>query len=348
MGSGRIRAAVIGATGYTGSELIRLLRQHPLCEIILVTSESRDGDVIGDIHTHYSNVRDITAEPMESFSSSEVDVVFLALPHGVSMEFVASYGLGVARVIDLSGDFRLSSAEVYQSWYGMEHRCPEHMQEAVYGMPELFADGIAGASLVANPGCFPTSVILPLAPLLREGLLASAGILVDSKTGVSGAGAKARQKTHFPEVFGNFTPYGLRNHRHTPEMQEVLGAYAGREPSVLFTPHLLPVDRGILSTIYARPAEAGLSRERIMDCLTAAYGDSYFIRLLGHPMGVKHVRGSNFVDIYADWDDRTGTAVIVSSIDNLVKGAAGQAVQNMNLMFDLPAETGLKALPLHP
>ena len=277
----------------------------------------------------------------------DLDLVFLALPHGVSMSFVRDHGIARFRIIDLSGDFRLGTAEAYERWYGQPHVVPEFLGEAVFGLPELNRRSIKSARLVGNPGCYPTASTLALVPLLKHGLIDPAGIVIDAKSGVSGAGAKAKAATHFPDVFGNFKAYALLGHRHTPEIEETLSRVAGQDVQLLFTPHLLPIDRGILVTAYA------LGAEGVDDAgLKAAYHDFYrdepFVRVVDAPPAVKQVRGSNFCDVFVAHDARTGRVVALSVLDNLVKGAAGQAVQNMNLMFGLPERTGLQQGPLHP
>ena len=344
---GRYNVGIIGATGYTGSELVRLLLEHPDINLKVVTSESSSGQKYSDIYQHFDELTDVVLESMDNIKNYELDLVFLALPHGISMDFVKDYGLDKFRIIDLSGDFRLPTKEMYEQWYHKVHACPEYIEQAVFGMPELFRDEIRNAQLVANPGCYPTSAILALAPLLKQELIDPNDIVVDSKSGVTGAGAKAKPKTHFPEVFGNFAAYGLRSHRHTPEIQSTLGKFSGNEVSVIFTPHLLPIDRGILSTTYSRPLDE-MSAELVREIYLNFYDREHFVRILDSPPSVKHVRGSNYCDIYVTYDERTNRILTVSTIDNLVKGAAGQAIQNMNIMFGLIERTGLKIPPLSP
>ena len=345
--SQRIRVAVVGASGYTGSELVRLLLLHPLADIALLTAGSNAGRRFSELHPQFSGIVDLELAGTQALAGVELDYIFLALPHGVSMDFIAGHDLGRVPVIDLSGDFRLTDPAVYADWYGQMHRCPALLARAVYGLPELNRAAIRTARLIANPGCYPTSTILPLAPLLRAGLIEPQGIIVDSKSGVSGAGNKPRSNTHFPEVYGNFSAYGLGTHRHTPEIEECLTGQAGQAITLQFTPHLLPVSRGILSTIYARPL-AGVSETQLQAALHSAYDDEPFVRLRDTPPSLAGVRGSNFCDIHLVLDRRSGNIIIVSAIDNLVKGAAGQAIQNMNIMAGLAETSGLLQTALNP
>lgn len=341
------KVGIVGATGYTGSELVRLLLDHPGVSIEVITSESQAGKTFSEINPYFSSRFDMELEPMENLEDYDVELVFLALPHGVSMDFVKNWNPEQYRVIDLSGDFRLNSAEAYEQWYQKEHSAHEAIEDAVFGLPELFRDRIRNARLVANPGCYPTSAILALAPLLKNEVIEPEQIVVDSKSGVTGAGATASERTHFPEVFGNFSAYGLLNHRHTPEIQQALGNYTGHDTELLFTPHLLPIDRGILTTTYSTPNQ-DIDKDFLEDWYFSFYEKEYFIRVVDHPPQVKHVRGSNYCDIHVTYDDRTNRIVTISTIDNLVKGAAGQAVQNMNLMFGFIERSGLEISPLSP
>jgi len=341
------KLGIVGATGYTGSELVRLLTDHPEASIEIITSESRAGKVFSGIHPQYAELADMELRPLNDIRGMKLDLVFLCLPHGISMNFVRDMGCDKFKVIDLSGDFRLGSAELYKKWYRKTHTAPDFLDHAVFGLPELFRNEIRRARLVANPGCYPTSAILALAPLLKEGIIEPRGIVIDSKSGATGAGAEAKASTHFPAVVGNFKAYSLLNHRHSPEIQHILGRYSGWDVEVLFTPHLLPVDRGILTTTYSK-TKRKTSRDEIHDLFHAFYRREKFVRVVDKPPGIKDVRGSNFCDVHATYDRRTDSVVTVSVIDNLVKGAAGQAVQNMNIMFNLLENKGLKAMPLSP
>lgn len=341
-----LKVGIVGATGYTGLELVRILSAHPRVSIEVITSESYAGKNLSDIHTHLKGICDYPLLAIKDIPKYNLDVVFLALPHGVSMNFVKDKFDKSFKIIDLSGDFRLTHAQ-YKKWYGIEHCCPEFIDEAVYGLPELNADQIKKAGLVANPGCYPTSSILPLAPLLKYKLLNSDSIIVDSKSGVTGTGAKAKNNTHFPVVNDNFTAYGVFSHRHNPEIEKVISNFTSENVRIIFTPHLLPVNRGILSTIYARPA-IQLSQKQLKDELISFYNNKPFVTIVDKLPSINDVRGSNYCNIFVNIDEEKNMVIMVSVIDNLVKGASGQAVQNMNIMFDCDERTGLNIVPLMP
>ncbi len=343
----KIKAGIIGATGYTGSELVRLLINHPNVEIEFITSESRTGDLLSDVHPFLQGIADIELGSIKQIDQHEPDVVFLALPHGVSMDFVKKFSEHPFKIIDLSGDFRLSTKEVYEQWYDSEHTFPKGMADAVFGCPELFSDRIRNAKLIANPGCFPVSAILGIAPLLTFNIATPAPIIVDSKTGVTGAGITAKPVNLYSNVNDNFKAYGLKKHRHTIEMQEILDRVSGKKTIIQFTPHLLPVDRGIFTTIYARP-ERDINENELRDYFIGFYSDHPFVRIRRQAPAIKDVRGTNYCDIYPVFDDRTGMIIVLSTIDNLIKGASGVAIQNMNLMFGLDETTGLNQVPLNP
>jgi len=343
----KFKVGVIGATGYTGVELLRLLILHTDVHLEIITSESNAGKKISELHPSLDGIADLELQKMETLKDHEVDLVFLALPHRVSMDFVKEHGLENFRIVDLSGDFRLSDAKLYEKWYEKEHVCPGYLERSVYGLPELNRDKIRNADLVANPGCYPTSSILALLPLVKKKLIDPASVIIDSKSGVTGAGASPKTFTHFPNQFGNFFAYGLKNHRHTPEIETILGTVSGNEIMVQFTPHLLPIDRGILTTTYSTPVKP-LNGDLVRDAYLNFYKKEHFVRVVDTPPSVKNVRGSNFCDLYATYDERTNRVITISAIDNLVKGAAGQAIQNMNLMFGLLENSGLKYPPLNP
>lgn len=343
----KYKIGIVGATGYTGSELLRLLIHHPDVTVEFVTSESAAGKKITEIHPHLLNITDLRLESVKAISDYNPDLVFLALPHGVSMSFVEEHGLDKFITVDLSGDFRLPSQAIYEKWYKKNHSASQYLSEAVFGLPELYRDKIRNARLVANPGCYPTSAILPLTPLIKYDYIEPSGIVVDAKSGVTGAGASAKPGTHFPDLFGNFSAYGLLTHRHTPEIETALHSYTGYETHVLFTPHLLPIDRGILTTTYSTPRQEA-SADRVAELFHSVFEKEHFVRVVDHPPLLKHVRGSNYCDVYATYDPRSNTIITVSTIDNLMKGAAGQAVQNMNIIFGLIESTGLEQVPLNP
>lgn len=341
------KVGIVGGTGYTGSELIRILSRHPDVTIELVTSESRAGEKLNDVHPQFFDLANITLEETSAIDNYNLDVLFLALPHRVSMKYIKEKGVKNHKIIDLSGDFRLQKKEIYEKWYKTEHVASQYISKAAYGLPELFRKDIRNASLVANPGCYPTSAILGLAPLIKNKIIKSKDIIIDSKSGITGAGAKAKDSTHFPEVFGNFSAYGLHNHRHTPEIENALKRYTGKRTDVLFTPHLIPVDRGILTTSYSTPLSP-IDNEELSNIFDTFYKKEHFVRHVDNPPSIKNVRGSNYVDVYVSYDERVNKIITVTAIDNLVKGAAGQAVQNMNIMLNLIERSGLKQYPLSP
>lgn len=343
----KMKIGIIGATGYTGSELVRILTNHPDVEITMITSESRAGELFSDVHPFLQGIADQKLVSINDIDNYELDLVFLALPHGVSMDFVKRFIDRSFKIIDLSGDFRLSSKEVYEEWYKLNHIFPEGIEKAIFGSPELYFDKIKDANLIANPGCFPTSAILGLAPLLKANLIEEDRIIVDSKTGVTGAGIKAKTVNMYSNVNDNFKAYGLKNHRHTIEMQGILDEVSGKKTLIQFTPHLLPVDRGILTTIYARPT-AHMDEIKLKELYTAFYENAPFVRLRKQEPAIKDVRGTNYCDLYVTYDKRTNMVIVISVIDNLIKGAAGQAVQNMNIMFNLDESKGLNLIPLNP
>jgi len=340
------KTGIVGGAGYTGAELVRLLSIHPEVSLEFVTSEQYRGQNLADVHPHLSELTSLELIGAEQALEKDVDCVFLALPHGVSQKYAAAFLEKNIRVIDLSGDFRLRDGATYQKWYGREHGAAHLLDEAVYGLPELYRNAVRHARLVANPGCYPTASILALWPLIREELIETHSIIIDAKSGVTGAGATPRAHTHFPRVTGNFSAYGIATHRHTPEIEQAL-SQNDRQPVVQFTPHLLPVDRGILATIYATP-KGSWHPELVNEVFARAYFNEQFVRVMKQPPEMKQVRGSNYCDLHARYDERTGRIIIVSVIDNLVKGAAGQAIQNMNILFRLKENCGLRQLPVYP
>jgi N-acetyl-gamma-glutamyl-phosphate reductase len=343
----KLKVGIIGATGYTGSELVRILQTHPHVDIDIITSESYAGEELPEVHPLFHSLVETRLVSSDEVTERDLDVVFLALPHGVSMEYVKKYAGQDFKIIDLSGDFRLNEPATYEDWYGKDHTYPEGFQNRAYGMPELFHSEIANAQLVANPGCYPTASVLGLAPLVHAGLVDPRRIVVDAKSGTTGAGIKAKPSNHFSTVNENFKAYGLKRHRHSIEIQQILTQFAGQDARIQFTPHLLPIDRGILATIYAQPNGA-INERKLKSVYQDFYGPHPFVRLVENPPSVKQVRGSNFCDLFVTYDDRTDNILVLSAIDNLVKGAAGQAVHNMNLMFGLDETEGLGHIPVHP
>ena len=335
--------------GYTGLVIIRLLVGHPEVEISSVTSRQHEGVPIDQVFPSLSGFCDLVCEPVDVVAIAEKsDLVFTALPHKSAMEVIPDFLAAGCKVVDLSADYRLKDQAVYEQWY-QAHSSPALLQEAVYGLPELFRDEIVSARLVANPGCYPTSVALGLAPLLKNGLIDPATLIIDSKSGTSGAGRGVKQGSLYCEVNEGFKAYGVGSHRHTPEIEQTLSVLAGSPVQVNFTPHLLPVNRGILSTMYA-----ALHEEKSTDELLTLYQQNYaeepFVRVMpgGELPNVAIVKGTNFCDVGLVSDPRTGRVIVVSAIDNLVKGAAGQAVQNMNLICGFKEQLGLGIVPLFP
>ncbi len=339
-----IKAAVLGATGYAGIELVRLLTNHPGVSIEILGSQSFDGQSISDVYPNFKGVLDKKCEKVDVDAVAKCDVAFTALPHGASKEVIPSIIEKGVKVIDLSGDFRYDDIEVYEKWYGQKHSSPELLKESVYGMPELYRDKIKSARLIGNPGCYTTCSILGAYPLLKSGIGSSENIIIDAKSGVTGAGRGLTQQVHFCECTENMKAYKVATHRHTSEIEQELSHASDKPVMVSFTPHLIPVKRGILSTIYIN-----LNKKQTTEELTELYKDFYkdefFVRVkdAGKLPESKHVAGSNFVDIGVVADERLNRAVVVSSLDNIVKGAAGQAVQNMNIMFGLDEKTALES-----
>jgi N-acetyl-gamma-glutamyl-phosphate reductase len=350
------KVAIVGASGYSGEELVRLLLRHPHAELVAVTSRQNAGQTLAQVfpkfasHPAAGTLR--FTEPKTELLGKQADVVFLALPHGVAAEFAVPLLKAGCIVIDLSADFRLKSAEIYKEFYAHDHPAPELLKKAVYGLPEVYRDRIRKASLIASPGCYPTSVLLPVIPLLKAGIVKSTGIIADSLSGVSGAGRKAEADYLFVECNESVRPYGIPKHRHLSEIEEQLSLAAGvpQGITIQFTPHLIPVNRGILTTLYLAPekhfasdSEMNLLNEKIYTCYTKAYGKEPFIRLLDARSlpDTKNVSGTNSIEIAWRLDPRTGRLIVMSAEDNLVKGASGQAVQSMNILCDFPETAGL-------
>jgi N-acetyl-gamma-glutamyl-phosphate reductase len=350
MGSRMKRVAIFGATGYTGFELVRMLLSHKGARISVLTSEQYSDQPLEQAFAPFKGrLEGVAFGKMERLLGAEFDAAFLALPHTVSSSVAGSLLSRGVPVIDLSADFRFRSIPLYESVYGVTHKSPGLSESAVYGLPEIYREKIRKTRLTAVPGCFPTSVILALYPLLSEGLIDRKGIVADCKTGVSGGGRGPSLGFHYPEVEEGVRPYGLPKHRHNPEMDQELSLAAGDRVSITFVPHLMPMVRGILATCYA-VAKAKVTGKDLEAAYRKHYGKEPFVRMLppGLLPSTKDVRGSNFCDIAWRLDERSRRAVVVSAIDNLVKGASGAAVQCFNLMSGFPEEEGLRAMPLFP
>ncbi len=340
-----MKIAILGGSGYTGFELLRILAAHPEARIVEVTSRQYAGRNVDEVFPSLKGYYDLRFSGPENFRKIKADFVFSALPHGASQEVVPALLDSGNRVIDLSADFRLKDPDVYRKWYG-EHKGPGLLKKAVYGLPELHRKKIKKAVLLANPGCYPTGAILALAPLVKRGLVRPGSIIIDSKSGVSGAGRGANLDTSFVEVSGGFKAYKIGSHRHTPEMDQELGALSGEGISVTFTPHLLPVSRGILTTAYADLASPVKTSE-VHSIYKAFYGKEPFVRVMpeGRFPDISQVKCSNYCDIGVWADSARKKVIVVSAIDNLVKGASGQAVQNMNIMSGIEEKTALEYPP---
>ena len=345
-----IKAGIIGATGYAGAEIVRLLMGHPEVEIKWLGSRSYIDQRYADIYRNmFQIVEDICKDDNLDKLAEEVDVIFTATPQGFCASVINEEILAKVKVIDLSADFRIKDVAIYEKWYGIEHKSPEYIKEAVYGLFEINREDIKKARLVANPGCYTTCSILSLYPLVKEGLIDPSTIIIDAKSGTSGAGRGAKVDNLFCEVNENMKAYGVATHRHTPEIEEQLGYAAGQEIVLNFTPHLVPMNRGILVTAYASLKEK-VSYETVKAAYDKYYEKEKFVRVLEKDVcpQTKWVEGSNYVDVNFKIDPRTHRIIMMGAMDNLVKGAAGQAVQNMNLLFGLPENEGLQLVPMFP
>ena len=345
-----IRTAICGGSGYTGAELLRILSGHPNVQVTVVTSERSAGKRVTDLFPHLTAYAGLAYEPLDKEKVlSKADFFFMALPHAASQEGVDFFFRRGVQVVDLSADYRLSDHTVYETWYKTAHRFTGTLKEAVYGLPELYRERIRKGSLVANPGCYPTSAILALYPALSKGLVDARGIVVDSKSGTSGAGRKAEIGFAYCEVNEGFKAYGIGVHRHTPEIEQEISLIAGRQITIDFTPHLVPMDRGIVTTAYGRLLKE-IDTAEVLQVYREAYAEDFFVEVLDEGLypNAKNVRGSNFCHVGLKVNKRTGTLIIVSAIDNLVKGASGQAVQNMNLMLGFDEKTALTGLAIFP
>ena len=344
-----VKIGIAGASGYTGLELIRLLAGHPEAELTVLTSETYQGQNIAEVFPSLNGVVDLKLRPLDDGITQDCSVLFLALPHIAAMDKLPVYLQSDCKTIDLSADYRLKDPKEYSDWYSVTHTHPELLEQAVYGLPELHRKAIQTARFIANPGCYPTSVILALAPLLKTGWVDLSSIISDSKSGVSGAGRKPSLSTHYAEVNEGISPYGLASHRHTPEMEQELSALAGKPVRLTFSPHLVPMTRGMLSTVYINLNEP-ISDEKLVEHYRSFYKDEYFVRVLnpGKFASSQHVRSSNFCDIGLKVDSRNQRLIITSALDNLIKGASGQAIQNMNIMLGMDERMGLTAPATFP
>ena len=345
-----IKVGIIGATGYAGGELVRILMGHKEAEIVWYGSRSYIEQKYADVYRNMFQIVDAKCmdDNIEALAD-QVDVIFTATPQGFLASVINENILGKTKIIDLSADFRIKDVKVYEKWYGIEHKSPQFIEEAVYGLCEVNRDKVKGARLIANPGCYTTCSILTAYPLAKEGIIDMRTLIVDAKSGTSGAGRGAKVPNLFCEVNENMKAYGVASHRHTPEIEEQLGYASGENVTISFTPHLVPMNRGILATEYAT-LKKDVTGEEVKAIYDKYYADEKFVRVLGEGVcpETKWVEGSNYVDIGFKLDPRTNRIVMMGAIDNLVKGAAGQAVQNMNLLFGLPESEGLELVPMFP
>ena len=345
-----VKVGIIGATGYAGGELVRILMGHKEAEIVWYGSRSYIDQKYADVYRNMFQIVDAKCmdDNIEALAD-QVDVIFTATPQGFLASVINENILGKTKIVDLSADFRIKDVKVYEKWYGIEHKSPQFIEEAVYGLCEVNRDKVKGARLIANPGCYTTCSILTAYPLAKEGVIDMSTLIVDAKSGTSGAGRGAKVQNLFCEVNENMKAYGVASHRHTPEIEEQLGYASGENVTISFTPHLVPMNRGILATEYAT-LKKDVTGEEVKAIYDKYYADEKFVRVLDEGVcpETKWVEGSNYVDIGFKLDPRTNRIVMMGAIDNLVKGAAGQAVQNMNLLFGLPESEGLELVPMFP
>lgn len=348
-GGNTVKVSIIGATGYAGAELLRLLNSHPEAEVVHITSESHTGKPIDEIYPHMKglyNQKLIGMKDMERIAADS-EVVFIGLPHGHAMAVGKALQGTSVRIIDLGADYRFADTHIYEEWYKVKHAHKD--AKRVYGLAELYREEIRQASIIGNAGCYTTASILALAPLAKGGLIEPDSIVVDAKSGVSGAGRSAKLDNHYPEMYDNLKAYNVGEHRHTPEIEQALSGFCGETVVISFTPHLIPMSRGILSTCYAK-LKPGVTAEAVDMAFTSLYGGEFFVRLLGRGAypATKYTRGSNFCDLGWHIDARTGRVIVLSAIDNLVKGAAGQAIQNFNIACGFDERAGLLHVPVYP
>ena len=347
-----IKVGIVGAGGYAGATLINILLRHPEVEIVwLMSEEAHKGKKINELYPHLNGEISLACQTLDDLDKNlaAIDLVFLALPHGIAINYVPKILDAGKKVVDLGADYRFSDNSVFKKWYGIEHTTLKYLDQAVFGLPELFRAQIKKTKLVGNPGCYPTASILGTAPLVKNGLIELDSVIIDAKSGVSGAGRGVSLKTHFCERNEGLEAYAVTNHRHMGEIEYQLSRISGHQMNVTFVPHLVPMNRGILATIYAKPKKPTIDSKQ----LTALYKDFYkgepFVRILdGVIPNTKYVSGTNYCDISLQYNETTGKIIVLSTIDNVFKGAAGQAVQNMNLICGLPETTGLKQLTFYP
>lgn len=340
-----IKVGIIGATGYAGAELVRLLMSHPQAEVTAISSVSFEGKALSEVYPAYYKLNDMVCENADDVVE-KCEVIFAALPHGLSQELAKTCFDKDKIFIDFGADFRLENEDDYKEWYGGEYTDKELHKNSVYALPEFFRANIKGKKTIANPGCYTTGVPLAIGPAVAKGLVETKGIIADCKSGATGAGRGLSQTTHFTDLNEGFHPYKVACHRHTPEIEQTLSHLAEKPVKITFVPHLLPVNRGIISTVYA-PLKEGVTEEQVRKVYEDFYADEYFVRLLpkGQVANIHNIKYSNFGDVSLHMDNRTGTLVAVSAIDNMVKGAAGQAIQNMNIVCGLDEKTGLEIIP---
>lgn len=345
-----IKVGIIGSTGYAGVELVRLIQQHKEAEVVWFGSRSYVDKKYSDVFRNMFQIVDAKCmdDNMEELAEA-VDVIFTATPQGLCGSLVNEEILNKVKIIDLSADFRIKDVDIYEKWYGIEHKSPQFIEEAVYGLCEINRERVKGARIVANPGCYTTCSILSIYPMVKEGLIDPKSIIVDAKSGTSGAGRGAKVPNLFCEVNENIKAYGVTTHRHTPEIEEQLGYAAGEEVMINFTPHLVPMQRGILVTAYAN-LKKKVTYDEVKAIYDKYYGKEYFIRVLekDETPETRWVEGSNFVDVNFKIDERTGRIIMMGALDNLIKGAAGQAVQNFNILFGFDENEGLDQVPMFP
>lgn len=341
----KIKAGVIGASGYAGAELVRLLWSHPFVDVCAISSHSYTGQKLSDVYPGFYQIIDMVFEE-EDDVIAKCDIIFASLPHGLSEPLARKCFDQKKRFIDLGADFRLDDPKDYEEWYKLTYQDPTLHQEAVYGLPELFREHIKDARIIGNPGCYPTSIALALAPVMKMGITNETDIIIDSKSGTTGSGKGLSELTHFPRCNEAFAPYKIAAHRHTPEIEQTLSRLCGSKASVTFTPHLLPINRGILSNIYVNLTDEA-TLEELHETYTAFYAKEAFVRVLplGSVADLKFIKYTNYCDISLHMDERNHRLIIVSAIDNMVKGAAGQAIQNMNIMYGFEEGTGLQMIP---